>query len=118
MYVAKGICRDEFYYARYAYDMLIMEMFMKMINWKIGIEHGFDITTGYFNKYLKRFLTADEMKRVHGIFPNGEYEDMWDKLFIIYDYFHELEALVGRHFNFSYDSIEAKRVREFLVNKR
>lgn len=118
LYVAKGICRDEFYYARYAYDMLIMEMFMKMINWKIGIEHGFDITTGYFNKYLKRFLTADEMKRVHGIFPNGEYEDMWDKLFIIYDYFHELEALVGRHFNFSYDSIEAKRVREFLVNKR
>ena len=118
LYIAKGICREEFYYARYAYDLFLMEMFMKMLNWKIGIEHGFDITTGHFNKYLKRFLSADEMKRVQGIFPNGEYEDMWDKLFLIYDYFHELEAVVAERFDFPIDIMEAKRVRVFLKERR
>lgn len=118
LYIAKGICRKEFYYARYAFDLFLMEMFMKMLNWKIGIEHGFDITTGHYNKYLKRFITADEMKRVQGIFPNGEYEDMWDKLFLIYDYFHELEAVVAEHFNFPIDIMEAKRVRAFLKERR
>lgn len=118
LYIAKGLCREEFYYAKYAYDVLIIEMFMKMLNWKIGIKHGFEITTGYFNKYLKRFLSADEMKRVQGIFPNGEYEDMWDKLFLMYDYFHELEAVVADCFGFPYNRVETKRVREFLEERR
>lgn len=118
LYIAKGLCREEFYYARYAYDVLIMEMFMKMLNWRLGIEHGFDITTGYLNKYLKRFITADEMKRVQGIFPNGDYEDIWDKLFLMYDHFHELEAVVAKHFQFPYDKVEARRVREFLEERR
>ena len=118
LYIAKGLCREEFYYAKYAYDVLIMEMFMKMLNWRIGIEHGFDITTGYLNKYLKRFLSADEMKRVQGIFPNGEYEDMWDKLLLMYNYFHELEAVVAEHFEYPYDRIEMERVRAFLKERR
>ena len=118
LYIAKGICRDEFYYARYAYDIYLMEMFMKMLNWIIGIRHHFDITTGHYNKYLKRFLSTDEMKRVQGLFPNGEYEDMWDKLFLIYDYFHELEAAVAKHFDFPTDILEAKRVRDFLMERR
>ncbi len=59
----------------------MMEMFMKMLNWKIGIRNGFNVTTGADNKYLKRFLPEDEMKRLQGIFPNGGYEDMWDKLY-------------------------------------
>jgi aminoglycoside 6-adenylyltransferase len=91
---------------------------MKMLNWKIGIEHGFDITTGHYNKYLKRFLTADEMQRVQGMFPNGEYGDMWDKLFLLYDSFHELEAVVAEHFDLLCDKEETQRVREFLMSRR
>lgn len=118
LYIAKGLCREEFYYARYVYDVLLMEMFMKMLNFKIGIEYDFSVTTGHYNKYLKRFLSSDEMKRVQGLFPSGKYEDMWDKLFLIYDYFHELEVMVAVHFNFPYDSMETKRVRKFLVDIR
>ncbi|NLL01239.1 MAG: aminoglycoside 6-adenylyltransferase [Clostridiales bacterium] len=118
LYISKGLCREEFYYARYAFDNLTMDMFMKMLNWKIGIEHDFKVTTGHYNKYLKRFLSPDEMKRVQGLFPNGEYEDMWDKLFLIYDYFHELEVLVAKHFDFPCDIVETKRVREFLRKRR
>lgn len=118
LYISKGLCREEFYYAKYAYDVLIMEMFMKMLNWRIGIEHNFSVTTGRYNKYLKRFISADEMKRVQGIFPNGEYEDMWDKLFMMYDYFHELEAVVAKHFDFSSNSVETNRVRAFLKERR
>lgn len=118
LYISKGLCREEFYYARYAYDNLIMDMFMKMLNWRIGIEHDFNVTTGHYNKYFKRFLSADEIKRVQGIFPNGEYEDMWDKLFLLYDYFHELEAYVAKHFDFPSDNVEINRVREFLEKRR
>jgi aminoglycoside 6-adenylyltransferase len=95
-----------------------MPMFMKMLNWKIGIENSFNVTTGSHNKYLKRFLSRDEMKRLQGIFPNGNYEDMWDKLFLTYDYFDELETEVSKYFNFACDKDETERVRDFLIKRR
>ncbi|WP_234119371.1 aminoglycoside 6-adenylyltransferase [Clostridium hydrogenum] len=118
IYISKGLCREEFYYAKYTYDVLIMKMFMKMLNWEIGIQHQFNVTTGSSNKYLKRFLSETEMKRLQNIFPNGEYEDIWNKLFLMYDYFSELESKVAIHFNFICDKNETKKVRDFLAKRR
>lgn len=118
LYVAKGLCRKELYYAKYSYDVLMMDMFMKMLNWKVGILYGFNVSTGKFSKYLKRYLSDSEMKRLQGIFPNGEYKDIWDKLLIIYDYFHEIELVVAKHFGFSCDEFQSKRVRDFLIKRR
>ncbi len=46
IYISKGLCREEFYYAKYSFDVLIMEMFIKMLNWKIGIRYDFKVTSG------------------------------------------------------------------------
>lgn len=62
LYISKGLCREEFYYAKYCYEVPVMDMFMKMLNWFIGIQNDFIVTTGSHNKYLKRFLSAAEMK--------------------------------------------------------
>lgn len=117
LYVSKGVCREELYYAKHAYDVLIMPMFLKMLNWKIGTEHGFRITTGSSCKYLKHFLTSEEMKRFQSIFPDGSYENICRCLFLMYDYFHESAGCVAGHFHFFYDNIEIQRVRKFLENR-
>lgn len=95
-----------------------MKMFMKMLNWRIGIHHQFNVTTGISNKYLKRFLSEAEMKRLQNIFPNGEYGYICNKLFLMYDYFHELESEVAIYFNFTCDKNETKKVKDFLAKKR
>ncbi len=118
VYITKGLCRDEFYYARHIYEVPIMEMFMKMLNWKIGILHGFNVSTGAHGKYLKRFLTRNEMNRFRGIFPNGEYKDIWDKLFLMYDYFDELETEVADGLGFQRNREETEKVRAFLEARR
>lgn len=117
IYITKGLCRKELYYAKYAYDVLIMEMFMKMLNWKVGIDNEFMITTGSHSRYLKRYLSEVEMKRVHSIFPNGSYDDIWTKLFIMYDYFHELEIKVDNRYDFKTNEEETDRVRRFISAK-
>ena len=63
-------------------------------------------------------LSSSEMKRLQGLFPNGEYEDMWNKLFLMYDYFNEMEIEVSTYFNFVCDKVETKRVKEFLIKRR
>ena len=118
LYVSKGLCREELYYAKYAYDVLMMEMFIKMLNWKIGVENDFKVTTGNHSKYLKRFLSAEEMEWFQDIFPNGTYEDIWSKLFGIYDYFAELASYVGETLGYDFDVKETEEVRAFLAERQ
>lgn len=118
IYVSKGLCRKEIYYAKYAYDVLMMEMFIKMLNWKIGVDNDFNVTTGNHSKYLKRFLSSEEMERFHGVFPNGIYEDVWSKLFNSYDYFAEIAQYVGEALGYSFDEKETEEVRAFLLERK
>ena len=96
----------------------MMDMFLKMLNWKVGIEHDFRVTTGANAKYLKKYLSEEEMERFAGIFANGEYEDIWEKLFLFYDYFTELSVFVGGKLGFEVDLEETRNVREFLELRR
>ena len=118
VYISKGLCREELYYAKYAYDVLMMEMFIKMLNWKIGVDNDFNVTTADHSKYLKRFLTLEEMKRFHSVFPNGTYEDIWSKLYVIYDYFAEIAKYVGEALKYNFDAKETEEVRSFLSERQ
>lgn len=116
LYVTKGLCRDEFYYARHCYD-LVMDMMIRMLQWKIGVEHEFQVTTGSYGKYMKRFLSEAEMQRFRGIFPDGTYADIWVKLFRMYDYFAENAQYVAAKLGYSFDEDETQRVRGFLMHR-
>ena len=117
-YATKGLCRHEFYYARRAMEHYMMDMFMKMINWKVGADNDFKVTTGGNSKYLKNYLSDEEMKRFTGMFANGDYEDMWEKLFLMYDYFEELTLYVAEKLGFTTDMEESRNVREFMQKRR
>ncbi|MCR5595396.1 MAG: aminoglycoside 6-adenylyltransferase [Lachnospiraceae bacterium] len=117
-YVTKGLCRHEFYYAKRMMDKYMMDMFMKMINWKVGVDNDFTVSTGACSKYLKKYLSEEEMTRFMGIFASGEYEDMWNKLFLMYDFFEELAVYVAKKLDFKYDPEEARNVREFMEARR
>ena len=89
-----------------------------MLNWKVGVDNDFNVTTGDHSKYLKRFLSSEELERFHGIFPNGTYEDIWNKLYVMYDYFAELAKYVGEVLGYDFDAEETEDVRAFLKERQ
>lgn len=118
LYISKGLCRKEFYYAKGHFENICIPMLIKMLNWKIGIQNDFQVTTGNFGKYFKKYLSEEEMTRFQGIFPNGDYEDMWEKLFLMYDYFAELASFVAENLGFPFDEAETEKVRNFQEQRR
>lgn len=116
-YVTKGLCRDEFFYAWYMKEHLMMDMLMKMLNWKVAVDHDFRVTTGSHSKYLKRFLSEAEMNRFRFIFTNGETGDMTFKLFVMYDYFAELAQYVGEKLGYPFDKEESDNVKAFMKQR-
>ena len=113
-YVTKGLCREQFYYAKRMKDEYLMDMFMKMLNWKIAVDNDFKVTTGVCSKYLEKYLTKAEMTRFKGIFAGSEYGEMWFKLFMTYDYFAELAKYVGEKLGYFFDEEETKNVKDFM----
>lgn len=117
-YATKGLCREQLPYVKRMTEVYMMDMFMKMINWKIGIDNDFKVTTGSKSKYLKNYLSEGELKRYTAIFANGEYTDMWFRLFIYYDFFADLAKYVAEKLGFFFDEKETKEVRDFMQNRR
>lgn len=113
LYVAKGLCREEFLYARIHMEQYQMPMLIKMLNWSIAMEHDFTISTGKCSKYLKRFLNKEEMQSFMALFPEGSYEDIWEKLFLQYDYFNKIAIKVAKHFGWKYDTKETQKVIDY-----
>jgi aminoglycoside 6-adenylyltransferase len=91
-----------------------MDMLLRMLNWKIGIDYDFSVSTGKCYKYLSRYLNENEMDRFTSLFPNGTYEDIWDKLFEMCKYFHEITLTVSAHFGFEYSKEEAENIMLYL----
>lgn len=66
---------------------------------------------------IMRNAEEDEMNRFSGIFANGEYNDLWKKLFIFYDYFAELAKYVAEALGFFFDGGETKAVKELMESR-
>lgn len=115
--VTKGICRKELMYAKHNYDQFVVPMVIEMVNWKIGLAHEFKVSTGAFGKYIGRHLSEDEMTRFQGIFPNGDFKDISNKLMLMFDYFGELEDSVAEQLNFRVDEAERQNVRDFMEDR-
>jgi aminoglycoside 6-adenylyltransferase len=118
LYAAKGLCRRELMYVKYFMERYEMDMFLKMLNWKIGIEHDFSVATGKCYKYFGRYLSEDDMDRFTNIFPNGSFEDIWSKLFEMCSFFHGIAIEVAAHFKFEYSRDEGENIMEYLKKLR
>lgn len=113
LYVAKGLCREEFLYAKIHMEQYQMPMLIKMLNWSIAMKHDFSISTGKCSKYLKRYLSEEEMKNFMNLFPSGSYEDIWEKLFLQCDYFNKIAVKVSEHFGWKYDLKETQKIIDY-----
>ena len=112
--VVKGLCREELMYVKSFMECYEMDMFLKMLNWKVGIDYDFSVSIGKCYKYFKRYLCDNDMDRFTKLFPNGTYDDIWDKLFEMCKFFHEIASKVAAHFKFEYCNDEAENIMEYL----
>jgi len=111
--VAKGIARDELSNVMGMLHIVRNELH-DMINWYIGSQHGFDLSTGKDGKYFKRYLPPDLYKQYTKTYSGSDYNEIWKSIEIMCDLFHDLASQVALNFNFSYRQEEEDGIREYL----
>jgi len=111
--VAKGIARDELSYVMNMLHEVRNELHW-MIDWYIGTEHGFNLSTGKDGKYFKQYLSQELYERYKKTYSSGDYNDIWKSTFIMCDLFHDLALSVADELNFTYRQNEEDGIRTYL----
>ena len=113
--VAKGIARDELPYVMYMLNEIVRSELHEMINWYIGVTHGFYISTGKGGKYFKRYLPPSLYEQYAKTYPSACYNDIWSAMYTMCEMFHTLSLRVADYFGFDYHQDEEDGIMKYLV---
>lgn len=72
--VAKGIARDELSYAMEQFNHYVRDMLILMLEWYIGVDYDFNISSGKNGKYFKKYLSEDIYERFKATYTDADYE--------------------------------------------
>lgn len=112
--VAKGIVRDELPYVMHMLNEVVRHELHDMINYYIGVKHGFNLSTGKNGKYFKKYLPPELYKQYAATYSGSDYADIWAAIDVMCDLFHTLALEVAAHFGFTYRQDEEDGMREYL----
>ena len=112
--VAKGIWRDELPYAKLMFNYTTRESLDEMVNWWIGIEYDFQVSTGKMGKYFKKFLPESYWEMYQKTYSDGSYENIWNSVFITCELFRVLARDVAESLSYTYPADDDKNIMEYL----
>jgi aminoglycoside 6-adenylyltransferase len=113
-YVAKGLARGEITYAKDMLENPVRMMFLKMIEWQIGIKTDFRVNFGKSGKNLKRLVDPQLYEKILLTYPDGNIQNIWKSLFLMTEIFDESARTTARCFGFIYDQAESQNVINYL----
>lgn len=112
--VAKGIVRDELPYVMHMLNDVVRSELHDMINYYIGTQHRFNLSTGKDGKYFKKYLPPEMYKQYTATYSGSDSADIWSAVDMMCDLFHDLAISVATHFGFNYRQGEEDGIRKYL----
>ncbi|WP_277111870.1 aminoglycoside 6-adenylyltransferase [Chryseobacterium taklimakanense] len=113
-YVAKGLARNEIPYAIKHQEEILRPMLMQMLDWKIGIEQDFQVSTGKSGKFYPKYLSEEYYQKFLKTYSDSEKENIWKSLSIMIEIFSETAKNIAETLNFNYNLAEESNILKYL----
>jgi len=113
-YVAKGLLRNEITYAKEMLERFVRPMFMKIVEWHIGVNVEFSVSFGKGGRFMKNFLLETIYDRILQTYSDQQPENNWKALFVMMELFSELASSVADSLGFHYNADEDKNVTTYI----
>jgi aminoglycoside 6-adenylyltransferase len=92
-------------------------MFMRVIEWKVGIENDFSVSSGKGGRFLKTHLPADFYEKILLTYSNSEPEENWQSLLLMAEIFQQTSNFVADKLGFSLNKIEEQNTISYLKGR-
>ncbi|HEE9031088.1 aminoglycoside 6-adenylyltransferase [Bacillus cereus] len=112
--IAKGLWREELFYAKGMLEGPVRDMFIVMLEWHIGMKTDFTVNTGKFGKHFEQYIEEDMWEQFKRTFSNAEYENIWESFFVMGDLFREVANEIANTYEYQYPQDEDDKVTNYL----
>ncbi len=114
-YVAKCLWRDDLFYAKFMLeDNMRTQYFQKMIEWHIGLEHNWNVSTNKKGRLFKKYLSPEMWKKIEATFSGSDIQDNWRALFAYADIGTELGTAMAQKLGYVYPTELDSKIRNYL----
>lgn len=114
--VAKGIVRDQIPYVSRMYNEVVHIELDKMLEWYIGINTDFSVTSGMWGKYFKKYLPVELYEKYLKTYLN--YENLWESIFTACELFRTVASAVAKHLAYEYNQSDDDNMMQYLVRMK
>ncbi len=114
--VAKGIVRDQIPYSMRMYHETVHKELDRMLEWYIGVNTDFSVSTGMWGKYFKEYLSEELYELYTKTYSN--YENLWMAIFASCELFRIAASAVGKHFGYVYNQSDDDNMMEYLLKMK
>lgn len=112
--VAKGIARDELPYTLEMLNHYVRDMLMIMLEWYVGMNHEFMVSTGKCRKYFKKYLPETIYEKFMATYSSAEHDSVWKAAFDALYLFGNVAREVAAKLEFTYDESEEKGIENYM----
>lgn len=112
--VAKGVNRDELPYVMEMFNVYVRQALMRALDWSVGAQTGFSVSTGKSGKFLKRYLSAERYEALKKTYPDGDYARIWEAVFASCSLFSEISREIAAVFGYRYLAGEEEGTLRYL----
>jgi aminoglycoside 6-adenylyltransferase len=118
-YVAKCLWRDELFPAKWCLDYDMKQIYLlKMLEWRVGVEHNWTVGVGALGKGLKKRLPAELWPAVEACFAGVDVADNWLALDHTMACFRQIAVEVGDALGYAYPHDLHDRVAAYVAQIR
>lgn len=114
-YVAKCLARDELFFAKLMSEQIMrFEHQQVLIEWYIGAQHNWKVTTNKYGRLFKKYLSAEMWEKATATFAGADIEDNWRALFAYVDFGRELGQQLALALGYSYPEELDRKITAYL----
>lgn len=112
-YVAKGLWRREFIYAKTA-EQIVKEQLIQLLTWFGAYKTDYKISLGKFSRHLQEFIEPELWDDLLHTYSNANYENMWQALIRMCELFDKVVTKMADVYRFDYNRQEYLKVFSYL----
>lgn len=112
--VGKGIARKQIPYAMRMYTEVVHSQLDEMIEWYIGMNNDFAISSGMWGKYFSKYLPGEYYNMYLNTYSDCKVEDFWQAIFTACKLFSIIAKEVSEKLNYPYNINEEEGIILYL----
>jgi len=117
-YVPKYLWRDELFFAKFMFDSALRSYLVKIIEWQIGLENNWSVTTNKYGRYFKKFLSDSEWKQIETTFAGAHIEDNWQAFYTLVEFFTSIARKIAIELQFHYPAEQEEKVLAYYQKSK